>query len=194
MKNLIYSFGLVLAAAATAFAQGAGAPAAAAPAGGSAPMVELKVGDKAPNFKLQGTDGKTHQLSDYAGKKAIALAWFPAAFTRGCTIECKSLAEHGDLIKKYQVQYFMASVDPIEKNSDFAKAENADFPLLSDPTKEVATAYGVLNARGVANRWTFYIGKDGRILAIDKTVKPATSAEDLAAKLGELNVAKATSN
>ena len=46
--------------------------------------------------------------------------------------------------------------------------KEADFPLLSDPTKEVATAYGVLNPRGIANRWTFYIGKDGRILAIDK--------------------------
>jgi peroxiredoxin Q/BCP len=100
----------------------------------------------------------------------------------------------------------MISVDPIEKNTAFANAksvtlngqevqkEAADFPLLSDPTKEVATAYGVLNARGVANRWTFYIGKDGRILAIDKAVKPATSAEDLAAKLGELGVTKASSN
>jgi thioredoxin-dependent peroxiredoxin len=188
-----------LASVTMAFAQGA--------ANGSAtPMAELKVGDKAPNFKLQGTDGKTHQLSDYAGKRAIALAWFPAAFTQGCTIECKSLAEHGDMIKKYQVQYFMISVDPIEKNTAFANAKSvmlngqevqkevADFPLLSDPTKEVATAYGVLNARGVANRWTFYIGKDGRILAIDKAVKPATSAEDLAAKLGELGVAKASSN
>ena len=191
---------LVLAGATTAYAQGAaGAPAAAA---GSAPMVELKVGDKAPGFKLQGTDGKTHSLSDYAGKQAVVVAWFPAAFTQGCTLECKSLAEHGDLIKKFQVQYFMASVDPIEKNTDFAKAtsvmlgtnevkkEAADFPLLSDPTKEVATAYGVLSARGVANRWTFYIGKDGRILAIERMVKPATSAEDMAAKLGELNIAK----
>jgi peroxiredoxin Q/BCP len=194
---------LVLAGTTSAFAQGAATPATSAPvASGSVPMVELKVGDKAPNFKLQGTDGKTHNLSDYAGKKAVVVAWFPAAFTQGCTIECKSLAEHGDLIKKYEVQYFMASVDPIEKNTEFAKAksvmlngqevqkEAADFPLLSDPTKEVATAYGVLNARGTANRWTFYIGKDGRILAIDKAVKPATSAEDLAAKLGELNVAK----
>jgi peroxiredoxin Q/BCP len=68
--------------------------------------------------------------------------------------------------------------------------EAADFPLLSDPTKEVAKAYGVLNDRGVANRWTFYIGTDGRILAIDKTVKPDTSAQDMAAKLGELNIAK----
>jgi peroxiredoxin Q/BCP len=101
---------------------------------------------------------------------------------------------NGDKIRQYDVAYFMASVDPIEKNTDFAKAQEADFPLLSDPTKEVATAYGVLNARGTANRWTFYIGKDGRILAIDKTIKVETSAEDMVAKLGELNVAKAKSN
>ena len=187
----------VAAGATVMYAQGA-------PSG--TPAVELKVGDKAPNFKLQATDGKTYQLSDFAGKKAVVLAWFPAAFTQGCTIECKSLAEHGDMIKRYQAQYFMASVDPIEKNTEFAKAtsvmlngqevkkEAADFPLLSDANKEVANAYGVLSPRGVANRWTFYIGKDGRILAIDKTVKPATSAEDMAAKLGELNVPKASSN
>jgi peroxiredoxin Q/BCP len=188
---------LVLGTAAVAFAQ-APAPAAAPPA------VELKVGDKAPDFKMQGSDGKTHSLKDYAGKQAVVVAWFPAAFTGGCTIECKSLAEHGEDIKKYDVTYFMASTDSIEKNTEFANAttvklkdrevakEAADFPILSDPTKEVATAYGVLNARGVANRWTFYIGKDGKILAIDKAVKPETSAQDLAAKLGELGVAKAS--
>ena len=46
----------------------------------------------------------------------------------------------------------------------------------------------MLSERGMANRWTFYIGKDGKVLAIEKTIKPATSAEDMAAKLGELNV------
>src|SRR5690348_13475718 len=147
---------------------------------GQAPAPELKVGDQAPDFSLPASDGKTYKLSDFKGKQAVVIAWFPAAFTQGCTIECKSLAEHGDMIKKYDVTYFMASVDPLEKNTDFAKTHNADFPLLSDPTKETATAYGVLNARGVANRWTFYIGKDGKILAIDKAVKPATSAEDMA--------------
>ena len=150
---------------------------------------ELKVGDKAPDFQLQASDGKTYKLSDYAGKQAIVLAWFPAAYTRGCTIECKSLAEHGDQIRKYDTTYFMASVDPVEKNKGFADEQKADFPLLSDPTKKTAEAYGVLNAGGVASRWTFYIGKDGTILAIDKAVKPATSAEDMAAKLGELKVA-----
>jgi peroxiredoxin Q/BCP len=48
----------------------------------------------------------------------------------------------------------------------------------------------VLNQGGVANRWTFYIGADGKILAIDKEIKPATSAEDMAAKLDALGVAK----
>src|SRR6476469_10648021 len=166
-----------------------------APQGGPAPApavpTVVKVGDMAPDFTLQGTDGKTHKLSDYRGKQAVVIAWFPKAFTQGCTIECKSLAEHGDMIKKYNVKYFMASVDPVEGekgNKAFAAAHNADFPLLGDESKKTAEAYGVLNQGGVANRWTFYIGKDGRILAIDKTIKVATSAEDMAAKLGELKV------
>ena len=158
-----------------------------------AQAAELNVGDKAPDFKLAASDGKTYHLADYEGKKAVVVAWFPKAFTGGCTIECKSLAANGDKIRKYDVAYFMASVDPVEGekgNKAFAASEKADFPMLSDPTNEVATAYGVLNAdRGVANRWTFYIGKDGKIIAIDKAVKPPTSAEDMLAKLAELKVA-----
>ncbi len=156
--------------------------------------VELKVGDTAPDFTLPGTDGKTHKLSDYRGKKAVVLAWFPKAFTQGCTIECKSLAANGERIRKFDVAYFMASVDPLEGeggNAAFAKSEGADFPLLSDPTKETATKYGVVNARGMANRWTFYIDKTGKISHIDKAVRPATSAEDMIAKMGELKVAQA---
>ena len=164
--------------------------------------VELKVGDTAPDFTLQGTDGKTHKLSDYRGKQAVVLAWFPRAFTQGCTIECKSLADNGDKIKKYDVAYFMASVDPLEENIKFAKAtsvklgdrvvekKEADFPMLSDPDKTVATRYGVLNAeRGFANRWTFYIDKAGRIAAIDKMVRPETSAEDMLTKMREVKIA-----
>ena len=160
--------------------------AAAAASWAQTPAPELKVGDPAPDFSLQAGDGKTYKLSDFKGKQAVVLAWFPKAFTSGCTIECKSLAEHGDMIKKYNVTYFMASVDPVDENKRFGEEHKADFPLLSDPTKKTAEAYGVLSPQGVARRWTFYIGKDGKILAIDKAVKPATSAEDMAAKLGEL--------
>ena len=152
--------------------------------------VELKVGDTAPAFMLQASDGKTYSLADFKGKSAVVVAWFPKAFTSGCTIECKSLAEHGDLVKAYKAAYFMASVDPVEENTRFGAEQKADFPLLSDPTKEVAAAYGVLSPRGFASRWTFYIGTDGKITHIDKAVKPATSAEDMAAKLGELGTPK----
>ena len=179
------------------------APPNAAPA---VPTV-VKVGDMAPDFSLQGTDGKTHKLSDYRGKQAVVIAWFPKAFTQGCTIECKSLAENGDKIRMYDVAYFMASTDTVEDNTKFAKAtsvtlqsrgggpatvvdkKEADFPLLADPNKEVAGKYGVLMANGqVANRWTFYIDKTGKISYIEKTVKPATSAEHMVAKLAELKV------
>ena len=156
-----------------------------------APAVELKVGDVAPDFTLQATDGKTYKLSDFRGKQAVVVAWFPAAFTQGCTIECKSLAANGEKIRRFNVSYFMASVDPLEGergNVAFAKENGADFPMLSDPSKTTAQAYGVLSARGFANRWTFYVDKNGRIAAIEKMVRPATSAEDMIAKLEELKV------
>ena len=101
----------------------------------------------------------------------------------------------------------MASTDSVEDNTKFAKAtsvtlqgrnggaatvvdkKEADFPLLADPSKETATKYGVLMANGqLANRWTFYIDKAGKISYIEKTVRPATSAEDMIYKLGELMV------
>jgi len=152
---------------------------------------ELKVGQPAPDFKLEATDGKIYSLSDFKGKQAIVIAWFPKAYTRGCTIECKSLADNGEKIKKYDVTYFMASVDPIDENRGFAKKNKADFPLLSDPTKEAAKAYDVLNFLGVASRVTFYIDKDGNIAHIDEDVKPRTSAEDMINNLEKLGVNKA---
>jgi thioredoxin-dependent peroxiredoxin len=162
------------------------AAAAAVAAEGRGP----EVGDVAPAFELQGSDGKTYRLEEFSGRQAVVIAWFPKAFTSGCTIECKSLAENGHLIREYDVTYFMASVDSVEDNAGFAAEQNADFPLLSDPTKAVARAYGVLGDAGLARRHTYYIGADGRILAIDRNVRPATSAEDMAATLGEIGVAR----
>jgi peroxiredoxin Q/BCP len=148
----------------------------------------LEVGDMAPDFELPGSDGQSYRLADYHGEQAVVLAWFPRAYTSGCTIECKSLAENGHLIREYNVAYFMASVDPLDKNKGFAAETGADFPLLSDEDKSVAKAYGVLHPLGFARRHTIYIGKDGRVLKIDSDVKPATSAEDMATTLGELGV------
>lgn len=148
----------------------------------------LQVGDQAPDFLLKATDGKTYSLSQYRDQQAVVIAWYPMAYTRGCTIECKSLAQNGHLLKRLEVAYFMASVDSLEDNQGFAKETKADFPLLSDPSKKTAKAYDVLAFYGVPKRHTFYIGKDGKILFIDTQINPATSAEDMAAKLEELGV------
>ena len=84
----------------------------------------------------------------------------------------------------------MISVDNLEDNTRFAKEHDADYPILSDVSKEIANKYGVLSPAGFARRWTFYIAPDGKILHIEKTVAPATAGPDMVKKLAELNVAK----
>ena len=159
-------------------------------AAGPAAAEELKVGDKAPAFSLKGTDGKTHTLDDFKGKQAVVLAWFPKAFTGGCTKECKSFREHSADMKKLNVAYFTASVDTADYNKKFAESLDLDYPILSDADKSVAKAYGVLNeARGVPNRWTFYIDKNGVIKEIDKKVNTTNAGPDVAAKVKELGLA-----
>ncbi len=150
-----------------------------------------EVGDKAPEFKLQGSDGEEYALSDFAGKKMVVLAWFPKAFTRGCTAECKNMKENGEAIKAYDVAYFTASVDDAKTNAEFAKSLSLDFPILSDPSKEVAEAYGVVHeGRPVPERWTYYIGPDGMVKAVDKQVNTKDAANEIATQLELLGVEK----
>ena len=85
----------------------------------------------------------------------------------------------------------MVSLDTPEKNKEFAESLGADFPILGDPDKQAADPYGVLMpVVGLAKRWTFYIGKDGKVLFIDKDVKVDTAGADIAAKLADLGVAR----
>ena len=87
----------------------------------------------------------------------------------------------------------MISVDTLEDNKGFAEKEHADFPMLANPDKKVAFAYGVINPeappdRQFARRYTFYIDPTGKIADIDKAVKPATSGQDIVTHLEALKV------
>ena len=87
----------------------------------------------------------------------------------------------------------MISVDTLEDNKAFAAKEQADFPMLANPDKKVAFAYGVINPeappdRQFARRYTFYIDPTGKIADIDKAVKPATSGQDIVTHLEALKV------
>ncbi|MEX0740723.1 MAG: peroxiredoxin [Pseudohongiella sp.] len=172
MKTAIKQvFAVVLGACALALTSGAGA---------------LEVGDKAPDFALQASDGNTYSLSDFVGKQPVILAFFPAAFTGGCTIQCKAIRDSSDEIKSFDVAYFMASVDSVEKNTDFAEEYELDFPVLADPDKTMTADYGVLGASGYANRWTYYIDAQGIVVQIDKSTNPSSAGTDLANSMAEL--------
>lgn len=150
-----------------------------------------RAGEAAPDFSLAGSDGKTYHLADFKGRKAVVLAWFPKAFTGGCTAECKSMKESGAEIAKAGVAVFAISVDDAATNRKFAESLGLDYPILSDPTKATAKAYGVLNpANGLASRVTFYIGKDGRIAQVDEAVQPTAHGKAIAEVAQKLGLGK----
>ena len=157
---------------------------------GSQLAAALEVGDKAPDFSLQASDGKTYSLSEFSGDKPVVIAFFPKAFTGGWTMQCKALRDSAREIQSFDVAYFMASVDTLEDNTAFAAEHEAGFPILADPTKEMTGDYDVLMEVGFANRWTYYIDKDGMILKIDKETNPATAGRDLTQTMDELGFPK----
>lgn len=147
--------------------------------------------EKAPRFKLKASDGKEYDLSSYAGKQAVVIAWFPKAFTNGCRAECLSMRDAGEQIRKYDVAYFTASCDDLETQKKWAKELELDYPVLSDPDSSVAKAYGVVHeGRERPERWTFVIDKEGVVQKIDKDVKTKSHGEDIAKTLEQLGVAK----
>jgi peroxiredoxin Q/BCP len=97
----------------------------------------------------------------------------------------------GEELGKYDVAIYAASVDSVEDDTKFAKELELDYPILSDADKSVARAYGVLVESGeYADRWTFIIGKDGKVLDVLRDVNPKTHGKDLSAKLDALGIPK----
>jgi thioredoxin-dependent peroxiredoxin len=124
--------------------------------------MRLGVGDAAPDFTLPASNGKTVKLSDVLKTKTVALAFFPKAFTGGCTKEMSNLRDvHPQIVADAQV--LGISMDNVETQTKFAESLSLPFPLLADPDGVAVKAYGVANPAGYANRVTFVIGKNGKI-------------------------------
>ncbi len=122
------------------------------------------LGSAAPGFALRDQHGRTVQLSDFAGSSAVALVFYPSAFSGICTAELSELRDNLDVFDAAGVQLVGVSCDPMHAQRAWSEAEKYDFPLLSDfwPHGEVARAYGVFDERfGAAVRGAFLVDRDG---------------------------------
>jgi thioredoxin-dependent peroxiredoxin len=125
----------------------------------------IKVGDKAPDFKLNSVGGTPVRLSEYKGNKII-LYFYPKDDTPGCTKEACSFQENLGHIKKKGAIVLGVSADSIDSHTKFAEKFNLAFPLLSDETKEVCKKYGVWKEKSMYGRK--YMGIERTTIVIDE--------------------------
>lgn len=129
----------------------------------------LEVGAAAPEFTLPDADGNPVSLSDYRGRRVIVY-FYPAASTPGCTKQACDFRDNLADLADAGLDVLGVSPDPPAKLARFRDAEGLTFPLLSDPDREVLTAWGAFGEKqtygktvtGVI-RSTFVVGPDGRI-------------------------------
>jgi peroxiredoxin len=127
----------------------------------------LAPGTAAPDFTLKDQDGNDVTLSAVLADKAVALVFYPFAFSGICRTELCGLRDDLSRYESDGVQVLAVSCDSKQVQKAWADAEGYTFPVLSDhwPHGEAARAYGVFNdAVGCANRATFLIGEDGTIV------------------------------
>lgn len=120
----------------------------------------------APDFELANQFGERVRLSSFRGVKPVVLVFYPLAFSSTCTTELCELRDNLNLFKDADVELLGISVDSKATLRAWAEHEGYDFSLLADfwPHGGVATQYGVFNAdKGIANRGTFVITKEGSI-------------------------------
>lgn len=149
----------------------------------------LKIGSKAPDFKLQDDEGKTVSLKDFAGKKVV-LYFYPRDMTPGCTREACSFTENRAQINKLGAVVLGVSADSVESHKKFKEKYGLSFPLLSDPKREVIEKYGVWQEKvlygkksmGIV-RSTFVIDEGGKIAHIFSKVKVDGHTEKVLEKL-----------
>jgi mycoredoxin-dependent peroxiredoxin len=124
----------------------------------------MTVGTPAPDFTLRDQFGQDVRLSSFAGQKAVALVFFPWAFSSVCTSELTGIRDRLDEFLTFDTEVLAISTDPTYSLRVFADTDGLNFPLLSDfwPHGAVASAYGVFDTdRGVARRSSFAIDRDG---------------------------------
>jgi thioredoxin-dependent peroxiredoxin len=147
--------------------------------------MELKVGNKAPDFKLADQNGEVHKLSDYKGKWVL-LYFYPKDDTGGCTKEACMIRDNYPSFKKSKIVVLGVSIDPVQKHKKFEQKYQLPFTLLADEQKEVVGKYGVWQKKKFMGReymgtlrTSFLINPEGKIAKIYEKVKPDVHATEV---------------
>ncbi|MTG98858.1 MULTISPECIES: thioredoxin-dependent thiol peroxidase [Myroides] len=148
-------------------------------------MTTLQIGDKAPSFKGVDQAGKTHQLSDYKGKKLVVF-FYPKASTPGCTWEACNLRDNYTELKDKGFELLGVSADSAARQQKFIEKNELPFPLLADEDKAVLNAFGVWGPKkfmgrtydGI-HRTTFVIDENGILIDVITKVKTKDHAAQI---------------
>lgn len=157
----------------------------------------LKEGNKAPDFKLPGDDGKTHSLKDYKGKKVV-LYFYPKDDTPGCTTEACNFRDEREAIAEFgNCNVIGISKDSVKSHKKFADKYNLNFTLLSDPDHKVIDAYGAWQEKSMfgkkymgIQRMTIIIDPVGNIVKEYPKVNARKHVAEIIADLRKLQSAK----
>jgi thioredoxin-dependent peroxiredoxin len=165
----------------------------------------LKVGDRAPAFEAPTDEGGVWRSRDHVGRKLLVVYFYPAAMTDGCTKQACSFRDNRSRLQELGAEVIGVSGDRVEGLKTFRGSNRINFPLLSDTAGSVARAFGVpvraggsiqrtVDGRAVeltrdvtAARWTFIIGRDGRILYRDTQVDAEGDGEAVIRALQRLS-------
>lgn len=148
-------------------------------------MSSPEVGQKAPDFTLSSTEGKSVSLKDFRGKK-IVLYFYPKDMTPGCTAEACSFRDNFSVLRRKEAEVIGVSADDVDSHRKFTGKYELPFLLLSDVKKEVVKAYGVWKQKSLygrkfmgIERTTFIIDEKGKIVRIFSRVKVDGHTEEV---------------
>jgi thioredoxin-dependent peroxiredoxin len=176
--------------------------------------VDLQVGAAAPTFEGKDDAGKPWKSADHIGKKVVVLYFYPGDFTPGCTAQARNFRDAMNKLTDGGVEVIGISGDAVRSHDMFKKAQKLNFTLLADEDGSLAKKFGVpvaakvteVKARGedgkimkdndgadvvikravTIERWTFIIGKDGKILYKNPKVNPTEDTKQVAAFIEQM--------
>ena len=168
------------------------------------PAADLKVGDSAPKFEALDDTGKEWKSEDHVGKHIVVVYFYPADLTGGCTKQACGFRDDLGKLKEEGVEVVGVSGNSVADHQLFKKVHELNFALLADTEGKVATAFGVPTSEGraytatvdgkevpltlgvIAKRWTFVIGKDGKIASKNTEVNAAEDSQAILDTVAQL--------